>query len=253
MNAMTVALIAFACIFGGALLGLCIHSFLPVHHLNEASRDVVKLGAGLIATLAALVLSLLISSAKDDLNTINAELTQMGAEIILFDRVLANYGSETKEVREVARRSLVITMARIWPKDGPRKLNISTVEASRNLEEIQAKLRGLAPRNESQRRLKSQALQLADQSAHARWVLIEQTQPPLPTAFLVILLFWLTILFTGFGMLSPVNATVLVVLFICALSVSGAIFLILEMETPFTGIVKVSSVTLQKALDNLGR
>ena len=247
------ALIAFTCIFGGALLGILIRSILPNHHLNEATRDVVKLGAGLIATLAALVLGLLISSAKDDLNTINTELTQMGAEIILFDRVLANYGPETKEVREMARSSLVITMARIWPKDGARKLNISTVEASRNLEEIQAKLRGLSPRNESQRQLQSQALQLAAQSAQSRWVLIEQTQQPLPTAFLVILLFWLTILFAGFGLLSPVNTTILVVLFVCALSVSGAIFLILEMDTPFTGIVKVSSATLQKALDNLGR
>lgn len=84
MSSMTVALIAFACIFCGALLGLRISSFLPDHHLNESTRDVVKLGAGLIATLAALVLGQLVSSPKDDLDTINTELTQQSARIILL-------------------------------------------------------------------------------------------------------------------------------------------------------------------------
>jgi hypothetical protein len=253
MNQMTVALIAFACIFGGALLGLRIHSFIPVHHLNEATRDVVKLGVALIATLAALVLGLLISSAKDDLSALNNELTQEGARIILLDRLLANYGPETKEIREMMRSSLVSTMDRIWPKDKSSKTNIRSVETSKGVEVIQGKLRGLTPRSDSQRLLQSQALQIADQVAQTRWVMIEQTQQTLPMAFLVILLFWLTILFSCFGLLSPGNATVLVVLFVCALSVSGAIFLILEMDTPFTGIVKVSSTTMQKALDNLGR
>lgn len=253
MNALAVALIAFACIFGGALLGLFIRSLLPDHHLSDASRDVVKLGAGLIATLAALVLGLLVSTAKGSLDSINTELTQLGAKTILLDRVLAAYGPETKEVREIMRSSLVTTMHRVWPEDRSRKFNVIAVETSKNVEGLQVKLRELSPRSDSQRQLKSQALQIAAESALSRWVIIEQMQQTLPTAFLVVLLFWLSMLFAGFGLLSPVNGTVLAILFVCAVSVSGAIFLILEMETPFSGVVKVSSATMQKTLDHLGR
>lgn len=114
-------------------------------------------------------------------------------------------------------------------------------------------LRGLSPRGDSQRELRSQAQQLSAQLAQSRWVIIEQTQQTLPTAFLVVLFFWLSILFAGFGLLSPTNFTVLGILFLCALSVSGAVFLILEMSSPFSGIVKVSSATMQKALDNMGK
>ncbi len=253
MSAITVALIAFACIFGGALLGLRIRLFLPDHHLTDETRDVLKLGTGLIATLAALVLGLLVSSAKSSMDSINTELTQEGARLMLIDRVLANYGPETKEVREMLRNGVVTTLDRIWPKNATRKVNANAIVTSRNLEVVQDKLRGLSPRTDSQRQLKWQALQIAAQLAQSRWVIIEQTQESLPTVFLVVLLFWLTILFAGFGLLAPINATVLGVLFVCAISVSGAIFLILEMDTPLTGIIKVSSAPLVKALDNLGR
>lgn len=253
MSPLAVALIAFGCIFCGALLGLCIRSYLPIHHLNDDARDVVKLGTGLIATLAALVLGLLVSSAKGSLDSINTELTQEGARIILLDRVLADYGPEAKNVREMLRSGLVNTVKRVWPREKTVKFDQRAVEGSRSLEVMVSRLRELEPRSDTQRQLKSQAMQLAAQLAQSRWVIIEQTQQTLPTAFLVVLLFWLTILFVGFGMLSPVNATVLGVLFVCAVSVSGAIFLILEMETPFSGIVKVSSATMQKALENLGR
>jgi hypothetical protein len=253
MNAIAVALLSIVCIFGGALLGLRIRSLLPDHHLSDASRDVVKLGAGLIATLAALVLGLLVSTAKGSLDTISTELTQLGARTILLDRVLADYGPETKEVREIIRSSLVTTIDRIWPEERTMKVNVRAFETSKNVEGIQGKLRILSPRSDSQRQLKSQALQLAAQTALSRWVIIEQIQQTLPTLFLVVLIFWLTMLFVGFGLLSPFNATVLAVLFVCAVSVSGAIFLILEMETPFSGIVKVSSATMQKTLDLLGR
>ncbi|HTP64472.1 MAG TPA: hypothetical protein VMJ66_03695, partial [Geobacteraceae bacterium] len=111
----------------------------------------------------------------------------------------------------------------------------------------------LSPGNDDQRQFKAQALQIAADLAQSRWLLIEQTQQALPTVLLIVLLFWLVILFAGFGLLSRVNATVIAVLLVCALSVSGAIFLILEMGTPITGIIKVSSAPLHKALDFIGR
>lgn len=253
MSSITVALIALACIFGCALLGLRIRSYLPHHHLSDSAENIVKLGTGLIATLAALVLGLLISSAKGTLDAMNTGLTQEGAKVIMLDRVLANYGPETKEVRGILRSNVSNAIQLIWPEDKTNSARLRTVEASTEVERIQGKIRGLSPLSDSQRQLQSQALQIAADLAQTRWILIEQTHQALPTALLVVMLFWITILFAGFGLLSPSNATVITVLFICALAVSGAIFLILEMNSPLDGIMKVSSAPLHKALDILGR
>jgi hypothetical protein len=252
MSSITLALISFACIFGGALSGLIISSFVPNHHLSEDAKNVVKLGAGFLATLAALVLGLLVNSAKGTLDAMNTELTQAGAKTIFLDRVLANYGPETKELRGLLRINVVSAIDLIWPEDKTRHASLSTMEASRVMEKIQKKVRGLSPSNSDKRQLQSQALQVAADLEQLRWILIEQTQQTLPTAFLVVLLFWLTMLFASFGLLSPANPTVITVLVICALSVSGAIFLILNMNSPLDGILKVSSAPLHKTLEILG-
>jgi hypothetical protein len=253
VSSITVALFAFVCIFGGALLGLLLRAFLPDDHLSKEGKDVVKLGAGLIATLAALVLGLLVSSAKSSLDTMNSELTQSSAKVIALDRVLANYGPETKEVRDLLRGNFTTAIDLIWPEEKTRQARVDNAEVASGIERIQDKLRELSPRNDSQRLLQTQALQMAADVAQARWLLIEQTQSPLPKTFLIVLIFWLTMLFVSFGMLAPRNATVIAVLLVCALSVSGAIFLILEMNTPLTGMIKVSSAPLHKALDHLGK
>ncbi len=253
MSSIAIAAIAFACISGGALLGPYVRSHLPDHHLNGSALEIVKMGAGLIATLAALVLGLLVSSAKGTLDAMNAGLTQEGAKIIMLDRVLASYGPETKEVREEVRKDVVNAIDMIWPKDRKRQANLKAIEATSSIERIQDRLRGLSPHSDAQRQLQSQALQLAADMAQTRWILIEQTQQALPPVFLVVLLFWLTVLFACVGLLAPGNATIIAVLLVCALSVSGAVFLILEMSTPLTGIIKVSSAPLLKALANLGR
>lgn len=253
MNAAATALTAFVCIFAGALIGMRIRAALPEHHFSDDAKDVVKMGIGLIATLAALVLGLLVSSSMGTLVTMNNELEQLGAKVIMLDRVLASYGPETKEVRGTVRSVMADSLKRIWPEEKTGQVSLKAVEASRGAETVAFQLRGLTPKDDRQRQLQSQALQIAAEVALSRWTLIEQTQQALPTAFLVILLFWLTLLFTGFGLMSSGNSTVIAVMFVCAISVSGAVFLILEMNTPLTGIIKVSSAPMHNALDNLGR
>ena len=253
MSSITVASIACAFIFGGALLGLLLGAFLPEHHLSGEGKDVVKLGAGLIATLAALVLGLLVSSAYSSLDTMNSELTQSGTKLIVLDRVLASYGPETKEVRDLLRGRVAAAIDLAWPEEKTRQAHVDNVEVAAGIERIQDKLRELTPRNDSQRLLQAQAIKIVAELVQARWLLIEQTQGSLPKTFLIVLLFWLTMLFVSFGMLAPRNATVIAVLLVCALSVSGAIFLILEMNSPLTGMIKVSSAPLRNALDHLGK
>lgn len=253
MNPILVSIVVIACTLCGTHLGMRIRKLLPDHHLADDTKDIVKLGAGMIATLTALVLGLLISSAKDTLDTMNRELVQDGAKIILLDRTLANYGAESHEIRTQLRNHVAYTLKLLWNEDVKVAATLQAAEDSSALERLQSSLRDLAPQRDAQRQLQSQALQLSNELAQSRWLIVETTQRELPHAFLVILLLWLVILYTCYGLIAPKNGTVRVVLFISALSIAGAIFLILEMNSPLGGIIKVSSAPLHKALTLLGR
>jgi hypothetical protein len=253
VSAEAISFIAFGCIFGGTLIGMVLRSILPEHHLSEESRDVVKLGAGMIATLAALVLGLMIASAKGNFDTMSAELKQAGSRIILLDRTLAQYGPETGEARVSLRNMVMSVIEVVW---GGKKA-VSTEEVfvpGAGIEAIQKKLRALKPSDEMQRSLQSRALQLSNDIAEGRWLMEEQwKQRSLPTPFLVILICWLTIIFTSFGLLAPRNGTVAIVLLVCALSASGSLFLIEELDHPYEGFIKISGAPLTTTLKYLGR
>jgi hypothetical protein len=247
-------LIAFASIFGGALLGMFFRTRLPEHHLNTDSRDVIKLGTGMIATLAALVLGLLISSAKGTFDAINNDLKQVGSKIILLDRTMAQYGPETREARDMLRRVVAATIARMWPTEKDRISVEKAGQSEIGQEDIDRMLRQLSPRNDQQRQLQAQALQISDEIAQARWLFIEyfgQSSFPLP--ILVLLVCWLTIIFFTFGLFASRNATVIVVLLICAFSAASSLLLILDLDQPFSGLIKISNTSLVNVLAHLGQ
>jgi hypothetical protein len=253
MSSLTIGLISAGCIFGGAVLGLLLHGLLPEPHLRDNSKDTVKVGAGMIATLSALVLGLLVASAKNTFDTAEAEMTQGGAKIILLDRFLADYGPETKATREQLRRIVVTQIEELWPEEKTGASGLAAFERANGMEVVQMTLLKVMPTTDAQRQLFAAAQQICGDLRQTRWLLVEQTQSPIPIPFLVVLLFWLTVLHVSFGMLAPRNSTVVAVLLICALSVSGAIFMILEMSHPLDGMIKVSSAPMRKALEHLGQ
>ena len=252
-SSQTIFLISAGCIFGGAVLGLLLSRLLPEEHLRNNSRDTVKVVTGLIATLAALVLGLLISSAKNTFDAVDAAITQSGAKVILLDRALANYGPETKDIREHLRSTIVAGMEMFWPEEKADGVGLAGFERANQMEVLQAKIRALTPATDLQRQLLSQADKISGELLESRWLLIAQSQRTIPMTFVVVLLFWLTMLHISFGLLAARNATVITVLLISALSVSGAMFIILEMDHPLDGMIKVSSAPLRKALELLGR
>ncbi len=252
MSSLTIALIAFACMSGGTLVGALLRRALPGHHLSADSRDVVKLGAGLMATQAALVLGLLVSSAKGTYDTVNSGLVQGSAKIILLNHVLDRYGPESKDARGHLRDALTSAFEQIWPEKGTGKGGISAVEAATGWETVSDDLRNLAPQTDSQRLLKAQALQIAGELSQLRWVLLEQAHGSIPTAFLVVMIFWFTVLFATFGLLTPSNSTVITVMLVGALSIAGGLFLNLEMSYPLEGFIKVSGAPFQEAIKYLG-
>jgi hypothetical protein len=251
LSSIAVACIAFACVFGSALLGLLVRAVLPEEHLSTDTKDVVKLGMALIATMAALVLSLLISSAKSTYDTRSNQLLQVCADIILLDRVLANYGSATKNARGILQQSVAAALEQFWPTDRDRSVKIDRRASS--VEALYIKLQQLSPQDEAQRSLQNQALTITLDLARTRVLLFEQLGRSIPLPFLVVLVFWLCIIFASFGLFAPKNGTVIAALFVCALSVAGALFLILELDQSFEGVLQISSAPLRAAEVQLGQ
>ena len=252
MSSLEIALIAFACVFGSALLGLFLRGVLPEHHLSAESKDLLKLGIGLIATMSALVLGLLVSSAKGTFDRISEEEVQTAAKIVMLDRVLAQYGPETKVIRDVLRRTVASVVQVLFSEDASVRAKFDTSASVARGEDLVARIRALSPQNDDQRLLKAQALEISGEVLMARWLLIAQGRS-ISTPFLVVLVAWLSIIFAGFGLFARRNATVVTTLFVCALSVSAALFMILELDTPLNGLIRVSSAPLRNALAHLGQ
>src|SRR5262250_2920350 len=202
MSAAAISCIAFACVLGGALLGMFLRVSLPEHHLSTDSKDFLKLGTGLIATMAALVLGLLIASAKNSYDIQRNELTQVSASIIVLDRLLLNYGPETKEARDLLRGSVVRALDQMWPEH--RSQAAARSEPGVSSDALHDKIYRLSPHNEDQRLLKSQALTIILNLRQTRWLELEQRRgSSIPMAVLAMLVFWLAIIFVSFGLFAP--------------------------------------------------
>jgi len=253
MSSLTIGLITAGVVFGGSLLGMGLQRLLPGHHLGKETQDVVKLSAGTIATLTALVLGLLVSSAKSSFDAVSSGIVQGSAKIIHLDRTLARYGPESTPAREQLKRAVETGMEAVWPAERSVGAALTGLESLNGMERVHETLRQLSPRSDEQRQLLAQAEQIVNDLGQSRWLLIEQTQDELPISLLLILIFWLTLLYVSFGLFAPWNGTALSVLLVGAFAIAAAIFLVLELNRPFDGIVKVSNAPLLKALQHLGR
>jgi hypothetical protein len=171
----------------------------------------------------------------------------------MIDRTLADYGPEAKEAREVLRRTYASAVDRFYSGGGAGTANLDVPDSLVRVEQFQQKLRELAPRNDMQRLLQSEALALSHGLAQTRWLLIEPGHAAIPTPFLVVLVLWLAILFAGFGLISANNRTVVATLFVCALSVSSAIFVIEDIAHPLEGFMQIPSAPARNALSHLGQ
>lgn len=246
MSALSVAFVAFVIIVGGAFGGATLRKVLPEHHLTDDTKDVIRLGTGLIGTIAALVLGLLIATAKSSYDTQTTNVQRIAADVILLDQLLVLYGSEAQPARVQVRQVVDLMIKRIWQEN--RSSGASTYAATRVGEQSVTDIVQLAPQNEAQRVFKERAINAAADLAQTRLALLVQAEGSLPLPFLVVLIFWLAIIFASFGMFSRLNLLSVVALFVFALSVAGAVFLILELSEPFTGLMKISSATLRNAL-----
>ncbi len=236
--------------FAAALCGGLLRSVLPDHHLSDESKDAIKLATGLVGSMVALILGLLVWSSKNFFDTQSAELTKMSAQAVMLDRMLAHYGPETNGARDRLRAALSRFLDQTWSHDGKSS---SLDPALTGQEGLYEAVQQLSPQNDSQRSLRASAISMLYDLGQTRWLIYEQTVAGLPRPLLLVLVFWLSLLFLSFGLLAPKNGTVATCLFLSALAVSGAVLMIFEMYSPYQGLIQVSSEPLRAAIAHLGK
>ena len=254
MNSLTIFALAFLCPLAGVFVGMTFRRQLPEHHLSRESTDVIKLATGLMATLVALVLSLLVSSANSFHATVENEYRQALADSIQLDRYLEAYGPETREIRTLARSIVVQAFQQRWPDDdfGPKEA--ARVTGREPLIDLERRILELTPTDAAQKWFQSQALQLIQGLVRVRQLLLSaESGRPMPPPILVVVLVCSAAIFASFSLFVPPNPTVVVALGASALAVAGAVFLIVELNSPFGGLLQISSAPAHAALATLPR
>jgi hypothetical protein len=252
MNQMPLSLeisfIALLCILAGALLGGIVRKFLPKRYLDSETKDVVKLTVGLIATLTALVLGLLIATAKSAYEAKDSQIKQITANVVQLDFALAEFGQDATELRNMLRRAINPMADQIWIESRVAKAPATAFEALAEGKAFYSAMFQLTTRNESQRLLRDRALKLTGDLVQSRLVLFASIGSPIPLLFLIILISWIAILFTGFGVLLRANPVAISAVVLCAVVASGAFYLILDLGQPFSGLMAIPSEPLRNAL-----
>jgi hypothetical protein len=251
MSTICTTAIAAGCLLSAVWLGMWLRRFLPQHHLSDQSRDTVKLALGLVATMSALLLGLLVNSAKTSYDTTLVEVMQKSSTYILLDRVLEIYGPTAAEARRELRTVAESATAQLWPdtvaSPGPAK----SVRQVGNA--FYGSILRLESRNDAERTLKSQAASLAIELGQVASLMEAQSTVANSAPMLIMVVAWLAVIFFGFSLIAPPNATANFALFASALCATGAIFLILELDQPFSGLLRISSEPMLNVLREIGK
>lgn len=250
MSATLQSVLIFACILGGAVLGILLRRWLPDHHLTADAKDIGRLGAGLIGTIAALVLGLLIAGAKSGYDVKSSQVNQLVANAIMLDYQLAQYGPDAIPARRHLRTAVDVMAQRVWSEGGRSQIGVRPFEVSAPFETFQKAMQALTPADDAQRSAKERAIQTMTELSKVRFLLFAESETDLsiPVPFLMVLVFWLTIIFLSFSLFVEPNPVIVTGLFIFALSAAGALFLVIELADPFSGLMQVSNEPLRQAL-----
>ena len=250
MNELAVSVVVYVFVMAGSLAGIYLNRVLPPEQIKDETRQAVNVATGIIATLAALVLGLMVASAKSSFDTRADDVRQIAARLFILDQTLRQYGPESAEARRLLQQ---LTEARLQDFRG-ETLESAGVPHMMDLEtSLRRALFSLSASTEGQKWLLARALTLASELEQTRWLLIERSHKSIPRIFLVVLVFWLVVIFGSLGLFSPRNLTAYTVILICAFSVATAIFIVLEMDQPFEGILRVSDLPVRNALIEISR
>lgn len=251
-----IGLITLACVLGGVVLGTILRRVVPAHHLSGDSKDAVRVGMGVVATMTALLLGLLIAFAKQSYDDDRKVVVEMAAKVALLDRVLAVYGPEAAAARESLRGVMTAVADRMWPPSSAERAQLDP--AASDAAPLFHMIDELKPADAEQQAIKEHAIGVTAELAELRWKLFGQSGGAgsvgsVGGVLLAMVILWLTLIFISFGLYAPRNATVLTMLGACALAVSCAVFLILELDQPFEGMIRVSGEPMRATIAHLGK
>jgi hypothetical protein len=253
MSPLQMSLVVFACIFGGTFLGIFVRHRLPDRHLSGDTKDIVRQGTGLIATLASLVLGLLIASASGKFETESSQIKQLTANLVLLDNTLDLYGQDAAPIRALMRREIGVLADRIWEENRPSFARPQPFEASSLGLSVYAELLQLVPKTDAQRFLQARASETLIDIGKTRLLLFTNAGRSIPVPFLIVLVGWLALIFASISLFAESNARTVTILCVFSFAASAAIFLILELGQPFTGLMMISDQPLRDALPALLR
>ena len=248
-NADLTSLVVFICVFGGALLGMRLSRLLPEEHLESSSKDIVRGGMAVVATMVALVLGLLVASAKSYFDTQSNEITQLASDVVLLDRMLAHLGPQAVPTRVMLKDDVTRIVDTVWGSSSEKNPGVPRAVSA---EPLYDSLEQVHATTDEERTVKAQALSLMVELGRLRWLMYAQRQTHVPGILLVLLIVWLTLTSMSSGLFARPNATVIASFFAAALSVASAIWLIMEMYTPYTGFLHVPDGAVRAALAQLG-
>ena len=253
MGATSVSLIAFAAMFGGAVLGMGMRVLLPPHHLSSSSRDVIRLCIAILATVSSLVIGLLIASAKTSFDERTSSLRHFVAQAVLVDRAMSRLEPEIAPTRKLFRDVVETRLNEVRTIDTLPAGTLPPATPGATLDAVETLLLAFPADTDAQKTSRDRAISLLSNVAETRWLLVEQAGTSIQPPFIITLIAWLAVIFASFGLFSPRNATVLVVMGISAASIAGSLFLILEMDMPYDGLIRISEQSIEAVLQRLGR
>jgi hypothetical protein len=245
------ALIAFGALFGGGLLGLLLGLVLHADYRNDATQKIVQTTVGMVSLLSALVLGLLVATAKNKFDTNVKQTEDIAASLMLTDRQFVNYGPDAEPSRALLRQYAVANIAENWPDANAPKPAPNDPPAWKTLEQLQLALSNLKPTSEAQRAELATAAKTVADLAKTEWLRTAQASTHVQHPFIVVMIVWLFILFVSYGVFAPRNPVVVVALLVGALSIAGAVALIVDLDTPFAGFIVVSPDSMLQALSRM--
>jgi hypothetical protein len=248
MVSVGIGVIVFIFCFGGALLGLYLHPKVPRSHMTVEAQEAVRLSTGMIATLASVVLGLLITNVKSGFDSISQDVERFGTSLILLDQTLRQLGPPADAARQALREYTKRAIQDVWPDDSAQPIKVENADSYEVLRRVGNQVLNFDPADRLQRILIAEAVQRYQNVNTLRWRLIEESGTTVSVPLLAMLIFWMAISFAGFGFNAPRNALVLGAMATCALSIAFALFMTVEMDGAFTGLVKVSAAPLRTAL-----
>jgi hypothetical protein len=251
MSSIAVSSIVFSSIFASGLAGMAIRRVIPADYLGTGEKEIARLVTGLMTTMAAIVLGMLVSSAKASYDARTNEVAEISSEVVTIDHMLSRYGEETAEIRGQFRLLVEAGVTRIWPAQSPVQAELRPRDDGEILVD---ELRQLAPKNDAQAQVKVQVLGLVVELRKTQWLLfLKSKQSALPILLLLVVVSWLALIYLSFGLFTPPSPTIIVIFVFGALAVTGAVLIILELYTPFKGVLRISPDPILEAISQMGR